>query len=704
MTHPAQKYIDLKAKNLEFLKQNYPGIYEYFGDYELQRAKIDILPDAHEVDLIINDKHLYGGQSLSFAKREVATFLAAFDYGSKVKSFQPLGRDTYKNQRFFAKSLSELYQAYYKESRVFNGYELRDFFPLMVFMGVGLGRHIEIMCKVRDIHHAVVFERDMDRFAASLYTVDWREICTPFLKDESRSFAFVLSPTAENETQLFASVWNHLLALCPMFPTTTLFYNHMGDRIHDSIANRVNSDLYVHLFSFGNVDDELNQLNNALHNFKSGVKLFRKPGQSLPVPVCIVGSGPSLDERIEDLRALQDKAIIISSGTALRALLKHGIKPDFQVELESDFNTFAAQNMTEEKDVMKSVNLLGAAQLNPLVFDLFGEARLFLKDDGALADWFGDDGDAVENATPTCTNAALALAFHLNVGQLFLFGLDYGFRDPTQHHSNGAVYYSDAFSKEYKFFNDNDLMVVPGADGCKIYTTPFFFTAKRRIDNLLYGKSAQIFNCSNGSQLDHTTWVKAGEVEGKLLAGMLDKSAALEMIFGGSDQAMDRQILEQRVNAIQKALKKQIANYLTWIDEYQMHDVKDFTRFCSLFYAHFAQMKHNNKGLYFFIRGSIWHFLLAGFTHVYSLSSGDQVREYLVVWVCQFRKFLRCFLVEVDLVCRLGRDVAKDDRVHKTISAPFEGMASTEPELCDLLWEFTGLTVDGSGVYHEFIA
>jgi hypothetical protein len=213
-----------------------------------------------------------------------------------------------------------------------------------------------------------------------------------------------------------------------MFPVTTLFYNHLGSRVFDRISDRINTDLYVHLFSFGNVDDELNQLNNALHNFKNKIPRLNVDNiKNINIPVCIIGSGPSLDSRIDDLKAIADKAIIISSGTALRALWKHGIKPDFQVELESDYNSYVTQEMMEDKTFMKSVKLIGAAQLNPLMFNLYDDARLFLKDDGALGDWFGDENCIINNATPTCTNASLALALKFQNSPIFLFGLDFWF-------------------------------------------------------------------------------------------------------------------------------------------------------------------------------------------------------------------------------------------------------------------------------------
>nr|MDC2855947.1 DUF115 domain-containing protein [Ningiella sp. W23] len=51
-------------------------------------------------------------------------------------------------------------------------------------------------------------------------------------------------------------------------------------------------------------------------------------------PVYIVANGPSLDSAIEFLKTNQNNIIIISCGTALRALLSNNIKPDIHIEME----------------------------------------------------------------------------------------------------------------------------------------------------------------------------------------------------------------------------------------------------------------------------------------------------------------------------------------------------------------------------------
>jgi hypothetical protein len=54
-------------------------------------------------------------------------------------------------------------------------------------------------------------------------------------------------------------------------------------------------------------------------------------GKFADMPFILVGAGPSLDESIDFLRAVQDKAIIVCSNTPYRKLINNGIKPHLVV-------------------------------------------------------------------------------------------------------------------------------------------------------------------------------------------------------------------------------------------------------------------------------------------------------------------------------------------------------------------------------------
>lgn len=58
-------------------------------------------------------------------------------------------------------------------------------------------------------------------------------------------------------------------------------------------------------------------------------------GQFRGVPAVVVGAGPSLDDNVEELRALHDRALIVTADTALGPLVSHGVRPHIAVAVDS---------------------------------------------------------------------------------------------------------------------------------------------------------------------------------------------------------------------------------------------------------------------------------------------------------------------------------------------------------------------------------
>ena len=688
--NPAQKYLNTRAKNLSFFQRTYPGIYEAFVNYQLQSLTLDIIPDGDEVDIIHDGQHIYGGAGKRYSVNEVSTFRSAYDSESRLKSIVPLFEGDYKNPRFFSQKLDKLYRLSPIKRSTFSSYRLPDFYPMIVFMGCGLGVHIAELCKQKDIKNIYVVESDLDKFAASLYVTDWEQIVADYLDADDRTFNFVLL-NSNKERDIRTVVWNHLIEDAPIFPVATLFYNHQGNKLYDRIIDSINADLYVHLFSFGNYDDELNQLNNATHNFKNDIALLPEPaGSEINVPVCIVGSGPSLDDRIKNLKYLAPNAVVISCGTALRALYVYGIKPDIHIELESDYNTYDTQKLMEDKAYMQSINVIGAAQLNPLLFSLFGKSRLFFKDSGSVPGVFPHKEGIIPNATPTCTNAALAFAFHFGFKQLFLFGLDYGFPSKEQHHAKGTLYYKEGAPDSLKKSaekNDDQLYEVPGASGGNIQTSPFLYASKRRIDNLLLSyPHSQVYNCSNGAVLEGAEWLKPNEVKKKVKSrDPLGKKNILDYLFNDDAKRFNLADVNLHLTKLKHGVELLAADCHRILSKNEPYTIEGVVKISIQINKLLKQLLlTGDSGLYYLMRGSIWHFLLAGLSHSLSIEDESKRSKYINDWLTSFKSFLEDIPSHLTSIIFSDLDIQEDQMVNKSI-----GQLAIE----DLQWEYQGYSI-----------
>ena len=74
-------------------------------------------------------------------------------------------------------------------------------------------------------------------------------------------------------------------------------------------------------------------------------------GEFPDIPFVLVGAGPSLDESIEFLKSVQDKAIIISSNSPYRKLINSGIRPHMVVTADPMPPTLAGFKNASLEDV-----------------------------------------------------------------------------------------------------------------------------------------------------------------------------------------------------------------------------------------------------------------------------------------------------------------------------------------------------------------
>ena len=90
-------------------------------------------------------------------------------------------------------------------------------------------------------------------------------------------------------------------------------------------------------------------------------------------PALIVGAGPSLDDNLPALVALQDHAVIVAADTTLRPLLAGGVRPHIMVAV--DPSPLNAQHLTGVEG-LDDIWLAAEGSLHPSVFERFA-GRIF---------------------------------------------------------------------------------------------------------------------------------------------------------------------------------------------------------------------------------------------------------------------------------------------------------------------------------------
>ncbi len=177
---------------------------------------------------------------------------------------------------------------------------------------------------------------------------------------------------------------------------------------------------------------------NSLINFLSIAHITRIP--PITKPLCIVGSGSSIDEQLGILNKLQKKLTIWALPSALPSLLKENIIP--QLVVATDGGYWATWHYRPLRTISNSPGIPWALPLTAARGIYHYQHPVFLFQQGfalerRLAHFLVPRSPALPSSG-TVAGSALLLAAHLGARQVILAGIDLAFRNwhlHCQHHS-----------------------------------------------------------------------------------------------------------------------------------------------------------------------------------------------------------------------------------------------------------------------------
>lgn len=674
--------------NLSFLQKSMPDLFKVLRDVRFQRLTLSVNEPKQTWDIFDQNRSLYLGDAEHYIREEVDNFCQSFPEDAPINTINPIKRDDYSAPRFFHRHLSQTMARMDFSQIDAKFHHLPETMPILVFSGVGSGVHIQEVLNRKDANVVLIMETDPEALLMSMYMTDWYKIIPNFTREQGRFFNFILI-NEPNEDKIFKGFWNELVRYVPLFPSLNVFYNHLKSAFHDRIIKRIQAEFRVFITAWGFYDDEANQLNNALHNLRNLMPTL--PTQLEPAtlhwanqnPAVVVGAGPSLNDRIDWIKANRDRFFLFSAGTALSVLKHHGIVPDLHVEIESDYSTVSHLSHTLDEDYQIPL-LAGAVQLNPRVFTLTRKGFLYFKDSTALHAMFGQSCSAqLQGMTPTCTNAATGLATQLGFRNVFLFGMDFGYRSKEETHATGSVYFD---KKAPKFLQDSiaqrsSHLKVPSIDGDDLITEPIYNSARDRVEKLISSLVSQyrVFNCSTGAQINGTEVLRTREDFESRLGGPVNAEAYRDALLSETVLISPSEI------------------------DSGVHQAESFLKgVCDLMSAELARMPLNRTGLiiallnmsraledhyrktrtslYFLVRGTLWHYFNAGVSVAFATVNADQIESHIRIWRDRLTEFLNAWPEHFHWVANRDVPLETDTWLEKRISEPVD-----DPYFQDLL-------------------
>lgn len=355
---------------------------------------------------------------------------------------------------------------------------------------------------------------------------------------------------------------------------------------------------------WGFFDDALIGIAHGLRGMPKSKIAIHNPQNPLPnwikdIPVYIVGNGPSLDTAIELIRSTREKVLIISCGSTINTLKKLDITPDMHVDVERLKQTVDKFHFIDD-DYLDDIIGLTVDVMHPDFYDRFNKVVVGLKPGEAITSLFlnnvrseGDMSHYVQltHCNPLVANLALSYVHFMGFRNVYLMGVDNGYKDVHTHHSKFSGYFKED-GKESGFQTFVGMRTHPreGNFGGVIHSTDMMETSRVQIELLLkmlnVRKGFACFNASDGAKVEGAFPVLPEDV--MILDPDIDRRLVRQHIYDNCFTVMPSVLTEKTPDQlIAIADFKQVVRQLKsgWLDDFATRE-----QVCDLLWRQYRQM------------------------------------------------------------------------------------------------------------------
>jgi len=529
-------------KNLQAFKHFLPALYKEFSDYE--PVKWMPLGNARgEVNVFYRPNAIpfYSDSPKDDCEITVDAFSERPNKDGLVLGYRGKKLKPYLH-----------YQMVNKAEKILDNLEgsksnLPETIRCMIMFGLGVGYQLETLSNTHNIEKLFVCEPNRDYFYASLFAIDWDGILTRFDDLNARIYINV----GDDGSNIIEDLLTQFHSIGPYVLANSYFFQSYHNALLTNAIVQLREQLKV-IVAMGDFFDHAKYgVAHTTWSVEQGIPYLKKRADKLlswdhkNTPVFIVGNGPSLDGLISTIKEHQHSAIVISCGTALQTLHRHGIKPDFHAEIEANRSTFDWAVRIGDLDYLKQITLISCNGIHPDTCGLYKDVLLVLKEGESstvsLTELFGKQHpfEIVSHAYPTVTNFVANFCRSLGMQQWYLLGVDMGFVDPEYHHSKSSGYYTEKGEERYSYQEDNDTSIVTEGNFRATVRTKYEFRVSKRVLEQTLPKQAAVYNLNDGAKINGAEPLRKDNII--VLNNESAKQAALTHIRNTCFTDIDRQ-------------------------------------------------------------------------------------------------------------------------------------------------------------------
>ena len=213
------------------------------------------------------------------------------------------------------------------------------------------------------------------------------------------------------------------------------------------------------------------------------------------IPALVVGAGPSLENDFEEIKKLENKALIFAGGSSLAALSSNGILPHIGLALDPNYEEF--QRM--QANVAQEIPFFYSTRVHPLVFSAFNGMLGYLRSGiGGVCELMIEEelnlngeliGEKLDHESLSVTTIAIALAEYLGCGPIILVGCDLSF-------SSGKRYVKGV-ENTISSLNRFELIKRKDINKKTVYTTTHWIMESSCISNFAKASKKVFYNATS---------------------------------------------------------------------------------------------------------------------------------------------------------------------------------------------------------------
>lgn len=461
-------------QNMQFFQTNHPNVYKQLCSFSGKNTVSNKL--LSEIYLNHYSSHALLDEAATILKDPLV-------YGLKLSKKLP--------DAAFPNFISQL--KLYVDNHIAEHSQLNAQFREIFLLGVLDPKACESASKAAET--LVVIEQNIERFYFAIYHVKWYELS----QHTALTFLIAEQATLTNIEQSYTTQHLEFTDSYIFQPYFTVGHKALQQALQESIQSTNGKSNHF--------EANFRKMLRSHQNMAKFPLLQQIQGTADATPVVVVGNGPSLEKELTAIKHLRNDMLLISCGTALAALLKNNLVPDYHIELEKEADTLTRLEKSPAAQLSK-IHLITTVEVHPAIPQLFKSSLLNVVSDNFICQQryqhYSKIAPNLAYSYYTVTNFALDLLLSMQMTQLYLVGVDFGFLSIDEHHTKSSSYFNAQGASVYDYeLKHGATFTVPGNLSSTCLSVSAFNAARLLMEDCLTKKNIEqrVYNIGDGAKI-----------------------------------------------------------------------------------------------------------------------------------------------------------------------------------------------------------